>query len=144
MATLPVERGKVREYATATAAARTAYLDDPAAPIPPTFLATIVFWEDIGHTVVRAPEVAEVCATVGLSTDVSNLLSLEQEYVFHGPVPRVGDTLYTAERLHDVRVRQSRSGPMVMVRFVVSFSDGNGVVRAECWYTSAYLRKSAP
>jgi len=44
MAIMPIERGKIREYATATAAARPAYLDDPKAPVPPTFLATVVFW----------------------------------------------------------------------------------------------------
>jgi hypothetical protein len=44
----------VREYATA--AARPAYLDDPRAPVPPTFLATVVFWMPIGETL-RSPEV---------------------------------------------------------------------------------------
>ena len=140
MVIIPIERGKVREYATATAAARPAYLDDPKAPIPPTFLATVVFWEDIGHTV-RAPEVMVVCAAAGIAADVRNLLSLEQEYVVHGPLPRVGEELHTSERLRDVRVKQARSGPMVMVRFVVSFHDPSGVLRAECLYTSAYLRK---
>jgi len=140
MATMPVEWGKVREYAIATAAARPAYLDDPKAPIPPTFLSTVAFWADIGNTV-RAPEVVRACASVGIAADVRHLLSLEQEYVFPGPVPRVGETLYTSERLHDVRVKESRSGPMVVVRFVVSFQDDSGLLRAECWYTSAYLRK---
>lgn len=140
MAIIPIEWGKVREYATATAAARPAYLDDRGAVIPPTFLATVVYWQDLGRTA-RAPEVARVCATVGISPDVRNLLSLEQEYVFHGPLPRVGDTLHTAERLHDVRVQQTRTGPMVVVRFVVSFHDDSGALRAECWYTSGYLRK---
>lgn len=140
MAIMPVEWGKVREYATATAAARPVYLEDPNAPIPPTFLATVVYWEEIGHTV-RSPEVVKACASVGMAADVRHLLSLEQEYVFHGPLPRAGETLYTSERLHDVQVKQARSGPLVMVRFVVSFNDSNGVPRAECWYTSAYLNK---
>jgi hypothetical protein len=48
MAIMPIERGKIREYATATGAARPAYLDDPKAPVPPTFLATVVFWTPIG------------------------------------------------------------------------------------------------
>jgi len=145
MATFPIEWGKVREYARATAAARPAYLDDPAAPIPPTFLATVVYWDRLGHTV-RTSEVAQACATVGVTVDRKSLLSLEQEYIFHGPLPRAGETLYTCERLHDVEIKQTRSGPMVVVRFVVSFHDDvsrrdGGVPRAECWYTSAYLRK---
>lgn len=140
MATMPIERGKVREFATATAAARPAYLDDPRAPVPPTFLTTVTYWERIGKTV-RAPEVAEACAAAGVAAGRRNLLALEQEFMFHGPVPRAGETLHTSERLHDVRVKQARSGPMVVVRFVVSFRDEDGALRAECWYTSAFMGK---
>ena len=56
MAIMPIEWGKIREYATATAAARTAYLDDPKAPVPPTFLATVVFWMPIGNRLKRLGE----------------------------------------------------------------------------------------
>ncbi len=142
MAVMPIERGKIREYATATAAARAAYLDDPHAPIPPTFLATVTFWTPIGETV-RDPQVRAACAEVGVEVDIRNLLSLGQEYVFHGPLPRAGETLHTSERLEDVQVKQTRQGPMVMVRFVVSFHDDSGELRAECNYASAYLRKVA-
>lgn len=140
MATMPVEWGKVREFATATAAARPAYLDDPRAPVPPTFLTTVTYWERIGKTV-RAPEVVEACAAAGVAAGRRNLLALEQEFVFHGPVPRAGETLHTSERLHDVRVKRARSGPMVVVRFIVSFRDEGGGLRAECWYTSAFMGK---
>ncbi|MBH0118406.1 MaoC family dehydratase N-terminal domain-containing protein [Rhodococcus sp. CX] len=143
MVKFPVEWGKVREYARATGAARPAYLDDPMSPIPPTFLATVVYWVEIGDTV-RSPEVADACATAGVPFDITSLLSLEQEYVFHGPPPRAGDTLYVSERLHDVRIKQGRSGPMVIVRFVVSFAGDDDKVRAECWYTSAYVLKEKP
>jgi hypothetical protein len=83
MAIMPVERGKIREYATATSAARPAYLDDPKAPVPPTFLATVVFWTPIGETL-RSPEVLRACAGAGVAPDLGSLLSLEQEYVYHG------------------------------------------------------------
>ncbi|WP_245567501.1 FAS1-like dehydratase domain-containing protein [Nocardia vinacea] len=137
---MPIEWGKVREYAIATAATRPVYLDNAAAPIPPTFLATVVYWDHIG-TSLRAPEVASACTAVGVAAERRNLLSLEQEYIFHGSVPRAGETLHTSERFQDVRVEQTRGGPMVVVRFVVSFHDDGGVLRAECRYTSAYLRK---
>ena len=88
----------------------------------------------------RSPEVAKECAAVGIEADIEHLLSLEQEYVYHGPLPRAGDLLHVSERLHDIRVKQTRNGPMVMVRFVVSFADENKKVRAECFYTSAYVR----
>src|SRR5215469_413698 len=104
MAIMPIERGKIREYATATAAARPAYLDDPKAPVPPTFLATVVFWTPIGETV-RSPEVLRTCAEAGVRADLGSLLSLGQEYVFHGAPPHAGETLLTAERLTDIRVK---------------------------------------
>lgn len=140
MVNFPIERGKVREYSIATGAGRPAYLDNPKSVIPPTFLATVVYWAELGNTL-RSPEVAEACSTAGVPFDITSLLSLEQEYVFHGPPPRAGDTLYTSERLHDVRTKNGRSGPMVIVRFVVSFAGDDDKVRAECWYTSAYVQR---
>ena len=141
MAIMPVEWGKVREYATATAAARPAYLDDPKAPVPPTFLATVVFWTAIGETL-RGPEVLRACAEAGVPADLGRLLSLEQEYAYHGPPLRAGETLRTTERLGDIRVKRTRDGrAMVMVRFTVSFHDEHGDLRAECNYTSAYVER---
>ncbi len=141
MAVMPIEWGKVREYATATAAARPVYLDDPRAPIPPTFLATVVFWTPIGETL-RSPAVMRACDEAGIEAGLGSLLSLSQEYVFHGPPPHAGETLQTAERLSDIAVKRTRDGqPMVVVRFTVSFSDERGDLRAECNYTSAYVRR---
>jgi len=141
MAIMPIERGKVREYATATGAARPAYLDDPKAPVPPTFLATVVFWTPIGETL-RSAEVLQACADAGTTADLGSLLSLEQEYVYHGPPPRAGETLTTAERLSDIRVKRTRDGrAMVVIRFTVDFRDERGELRAECNYTSAYVQR---
>ena len=143
MTIMPIERGKIREYATATGAARPAYLDDPKAPVPPTFLATVVFWTPIGETL-RSPEVLEACATAGVAADLGSLLSLEQEYVYQGPPPHAGETLRTAERLSDITVKRTRDGrAMVVIRFTVSFHDGHGDLRAECNYTSAYVQRPA-
>jgi hypothetical protein len=141
MTTMPIERGKIREYATATGAARPAYLDDPKAPVPPTFLATVVFWTPIGETL-RSPEVLRACASAGVSADLGSLLSLEQEYVYHGPPPHAGETLRTAERLSGTEVKRTRDGrAMVVIRFTVSFRDEDGDLRAECHYTSAYVQR---
>jgi hypothetical protein len=144
MTIMPIERGKIREYATATGAARTAYLDDPNAPVPPTFLATVVFWMPIGETL-RSPEVLRACAAAGVTADLGSLLSLEQEYVYPGPPPHAGETLRTAEKLSDVTVKRTRDGrAMVVVRFTVSFHDERGDLRAECHYTSAYVHRERP
>jgi N-terminal half of MaoC dehydratase len=144
MTVMPIERGKIREFAVATGAARPAYLDDPKAPVPPTFLATVVFWRPIGETV-RSPDVLRACAEAGVEADFGSLLSLEQEYVYHGPLPRAGETLRTAERLRDITVKHNREKRvMVVVRFTVSFHDERGDLRAECHYTSAYVHRERP
>jgi len=137
---MPIERGKVREYAAATGAARTVYLDDPAPPIPPTFLSSVVLWAPIGEST-RDERVLEACRSAGVVAELSTMLSLDQEYFFYGPTLRAGETVSVSERLRDVTVKQGRQGPMVLVRFVVSFEDPDGRLRAECLYTSAYLRR---
>jgi hypothetical protein len=140
MTVMAIERGKIREFATATGAARPAYLDDPKA----TVLATVVFWRPIGETV-RSPEVLRACAEAGVAADFGSLLSLEQEYVYHGLLPRAGETLSTAERLRDITLKQTRDGrAMVVIRFTVSFHDERGDLRAECNYTSAYVHRERP
>jgi len=139
---MPIERGKVREYAAATGAARTVYLDDPAPPIPPTFLSSVVLWAPIGKST-RDERVLEACRSAGVVAELSTMLSLDQEYFFYGPTLRAGETVSVSERLRDVTVKQGRQGPMVLVRFVVSFEDPDGRLRAECVYTSAYLRRDA-
>ena len=144
MTVMAIERGKIREFATATGAARPAYMDDQRAPVPPTFLSTVVFWRPIGETV-RSPEVLRACAEAGVTADLGTLLSLEQEYVYHGPPPRAGETLRTAERLGDIRVKRTRDGrAMVIIRFTVDFHDERGGLRAECNYTSAYVQRERP
>jgi hypothetical protein len=138
MATMPIEWGKIREYAVATGAARPEYLDDPQAPIPPTFLATVVFWDSMGVTL-DSPEVDAAFMSLGIDRDVRRVLSAEQEYVFHGPVPRAGDVLHTGGRFDGVEVKEGRRGPMIFIHFAIEFRDDAGALRAECLYTSAYL-----
>ena len=136
MDTMPIERGKIREYAVATGAARPSYLTQPRPVIPPTFLATVVFWHDVG-AVLRSDEVLRACGRAGIEPGVSGMLSMGQDYEFFGPLPRAGDELRVSDRLIDVRETTSRGRPMVIVRFAVDFS-GPGGRRASCTYTSAF------
>ncbi|MCK8669775.1 FAS1-like dehydratase domain-containing protein [Rhodococcus sp. NPDC003382] len=135
---MPIERGKIREYAAATGASRAEYLDDPSAPIPPTFLATVVFWDNLSR-VFDLPETRAGCAAIGVVPDVRRLLSLEQEYVFHGDILHAGETVTTQLGLDSVELKEGRSGSMALVHFTVSFTDTDGRLRAECYYTSAFL-----
>jgi len=47
-ATMPLERGKIREFAKACQSADPAYVDDATPPVPPTFLTTVNFWMGSG------------------------------------------------------------------------------------------------
>jgi hypothetical protein len=136
---MPIERGKVREYALATGAVRPEYLDDPHPAIPPTFLSTVVFWHSV-EDMIRRPEVLAACAAAGVAAEVRNLLSLEQEYLFYGAVPRAGELLEPVSRFDNAAVK--RPG-FVLVHFAIEFRDpASGEVRAECRYTSAYRAAS--
>src|SRR5215211_1164628 len=85
---MPVERGKVREFAAAVLTAHDAYVRDPAPVVPPTFLATAAFWDEGGE---------ELWADVGL--DPARSVHGEQEYVFRGPPPRAGTVLEARTRI---------------------------------------------
>ena len=145
MANMPIEWGKIREYAVATGSRSPDYLDNPAAPIPPTFLSTVVFWDEPGRGM-RTPEAAAALAELGIDPDVDvrNLLSAEQEYRFVGPLPRAGETLVLTHRFDGAEVKQGRrGGQMVFTRFAVEFRDLDGALRAECLYTSVRTGQAA-
>jgi hypothetical protein len=143
---MPIEWGKIREYALATANTNSDYLTEPAAPIPPTFLATVVFWDEPGRAM-RTPEAAEAIGALGDGTDVDirNVLSLEQEYRFTGPLPRAGEKLLLTHRFDGAEVKEGkRGGRMLFTRFAVEFRDPDtGDLRAECLYTSARTSQAA-
>ncbi len=138
MAEMPIERGKIREYALATGAAHADFVDEPGAPVPPTFLSTVVFWDNLSR-VFDLPETRAGCEAIGVTPDVRRLLSLEQEYEFHGELLHAGETVTTGLRLDSVERKTEKSGSMALVHFTVTFTDSAGELRAECHYTSAFL-----
>ncbi len=142
---MPVEWGKIREFATATGSSNPEYLADPDAPIPPTFLATVLFWDQPGRGIGPSEDDLALLAEHGLGQDggLSNVLAAEQEYVFHGPIPRAGDRLVLAQRFDGIEIKQGRrGGQMVFSRFTIEFRDPDGTLRAECHYASARTGKA--
>jgi hypothetical protein len=113
-----VERGKIREFAAAMQSENPAY-QGPGAVVPPTFLTTATSWAPPGSRVV-----------VGF--DRRRLLHGEQEYVFHGPLPRAGDTLIAQERLVDRYAKPGkRGGEMHFAVVVTEFRSPSGDLVAE-------------
>jgi hypothetical protein len=145
MTEMPVEWGKIREYALATGSHHPDYLDNPSAPIPPTFLATVVFWDEPGRGL-RTPEAEAALAELGVAggMDIRNILSAEQEYRFTGPLPRGGERLWLSHRFDGAEVKEGRrGGQLVFTRFAVEFRDATGELRAECLYTSVRTSQAA-
>lgn len=101
-----VERGKIREFAAAMQSDNIAYQGQNAV-IPPTFLVNSVQWASPGARV-----------TVGF--DRKRLLHGEQEYSFHGPLPKAGDRLLASERVVDRFEKPGKKGGHMRFAVVVT------------------------
>lgn len=113
-----VERGKVAEFADAMASSNPAFRGADAV-IPPTFLTTAGRWAPPG-------------ARVNIGFDRKRLLHGEQEYTFHGPLPRAGDTLTAHERIVDRFEKPGkRGGTMRFATVVTEFRSPDGTLVAE-------------
>jgi hypothetical protein len=129
---LPVERGKIREFARATRTRDRAYLEQPDPVIPPTFLMTARYWQRQRHRALGA-----------VRLDASRALHGEQAFTFHGPPPRAGDELTAQERVERVeRKTGHRGGQLTLVTLVTEFRDASGTLRAEA--RSTLVQTSEP
>lgn len=117
---MPVERGKIREFAAATGATDPVY-QSPKSPVPPTFLATAMHWE---------PQDPPLATRLGL--DLTRVLQGGQEYQFIGPLPRAGDTLRAEVSVESVTEKSSsRGGSMTLIVVLTRFLRADGTVAAE-------------
>ncbi len=116
-----VEQGKIREFARATMSSNPAYQQDNAV-IPPTFLTTAgFFWQT-----------AESKAAAAHGLDPRRTLHAEQEYVFHGELPRAGAVLTASSRVTDRYQKEGRrGGALTFVKIVTEFRDPAGRLVAE-------------
>ncbi len=123
---VPIERGKLREFANATYAPWPAFLDDPRAVIPATFLVGAgVYW---GYTLER-PGGTHLAA---LDHDLSVALHAEESYVFHGELPRVGDLLTARAGLEKVVEKTGRrGGSLTFLTLLTEFRNRRGDLIAE-------------
>lgn len=118
---LPIERGKIREFARAVQAGDPRY-DGPGAVVPPTFLTTgWLTW---------APPGVDLLAELGF--ELGRVLHGEEEYVFHGPPPTAGTTLTVEGRIVDRFEKPGkRGGTMRFATIVHEFRDADGTLVAE-------------
>jgi hypothetical protein len=117
---MPVERGKIREFAAATGATDPIY-QGPNPPVPPTFLATSMHWE---------PQDPPLATRLGLN--LSKVLQGGQEYTFLGALPRAGDVLQAETLVESVtEKRNRRGGAMTVIVVLTRFARLDGRVVAE-------------
>ncbi len=132
-AVLPVERGKIREFARACMSDNVEYVDGRTPVSPPTFLTTMNF--------LMSAESSPL-AQVGL--DLRRLLHGAQEYVFHGPPPRAGDELTFQTRVEEIYEKEGkRGGAMTFVVTVTEFRDPDGSLVAEARSTAIETGQAA-
>ncbi|MDX6415682.1 MAG: hypothetical protein QOG28_302 [Trebonia sp.] len=105
-----VERGKIAEFAAAMQSQNPAYAG-PGAIVPPTFLISSSLW---------APE----GAAVDVGFDRRRLLHGEQEFIFHGPPPRAGQTLTVSDQIVDRYEKAGKKGGLM--RFAVVITEYRG------------------
>ena len=115
-----VERGKVREFARATKSRNASYAGAPGdTPVSPgTFLAAAAFWQ---------PPESNPLVSSGI--DLRRVLHGEQEFVFHGPPPTVGQVLAGVSRIDSIREKAGkRGGTMTFCEIVTEFRANDRLV----------------
>ena len=123
---MEVERGNIREFARATFSNHPAYLASAQPVIPPTFLTTQVLWHDDSSEPWTMAEL-----------DISSGLHAEEEYIFHGPLPRAGDKLVFQTTIEDMYGKPGgRGGDMTFVVAVTRYWNQEGTLIAEARTTA--------
>ena len=124
--TIPIERGKIREFARACQTTNPEYVESRTPVAPPTFLTTVNFWSGGGTSPLAQ-----------LDIDLRRLLHGGQEYVFHGPPPRAGTELTFQTRVDQIYEKEGkRGGTMTFVETVTEFRDPKGTLVAEARSTA--------
>jgi hypothetical protein len=117
---MPIERGKIREFARATKSQQRVYFEGEHPLSPATFLMSSAFWLD--------PENEPYDPNLNLD----RILHGEQEFVFSGEPPHAGTTLVGRKVVERTYSRQGRrGGAMTFTVILTEFRNESGAVVAE-------------
>jgi hypothetical protein len=118
---VPVERGKIREFARAAQSENPAYQREDAV-VPATFVSSLRnYWDPRSFALVRE-----------LGLDLTRVLHAEEEYRYHGPLPRAGDVLTARTRIGEIWEKEGkRAGRMRFATLVTEFRSPSGDLVAE-------------
>jgi hypothetical protein len=113
--TFPVERGKVREFATAILDDNPMYLEEETPPAPPTFTMVQQHWPSVFDE-----------APADLGINFAMVVHGEQEFEYLEPV-RAGDTLTGETRVAEVYTKEGkRGGSLTFVVLETRFANQHG------------------
>jgi MaoC dehydratase-like protein len=118
---MPIDRSKIREFARAVQSRHPAHKgDDPV--MPPTMLTSArLLWEPGAEAAIPK-----------LGFDFKRILHGEEEYVFHGPLPRAGQTLTVTTEVVDTYEKPGKRGGTMRFGVVINeFRDAAGKLVAE-------------
>lgn len=118
---MPIDRSKVREFARAVQTRHPLHRGARPA-MPPTMLTSArLLWES-----------KDQASIAQLGFDMRRILHGEEEYVFHGPMPRAGDTLTVETHVADRYEKPGKRGGTMRFGVVVNeFRDRDGNLVAE-------------
>jgi acyl dehydratase len=136
---VPIEWGAIRQFAKSVYSGHPAWLNDPSAVVPPTFLVSAGYhW---GYILERPPQGSEIAA---IGADHGVLLDGEQAFIFHGPPPRAGMVLSASTRVFDHYKKRSKAGGQLEF-FVMQtdFTDAAGRLVCE-WRPTSIRTEDAP
>lgn len=117
---LPVEYGKIREFAEAIGSPFSVYRNGAATRAPATFLTTTFFWER------RSPGADLIQA---LALNPASAVHATQEYRFFGPPPAAGTVLSAQMRVDAISSKTNRQGKLLNIaELVTEFRDAGRLV----------------
>ncbi len=135
---VPLEWGAIRQFAKSVYSSHPAWINDPQAVVPPTFLVSAGYhW---GYILERPPEGSEL-ASIG--ADRAVMLDGEQSFIFHGSPPRAGTVLRASTRVFDhFKKRGKAGGELEFVVMQTEFRDAAG--RLVCEWRPTSIRTEQP
>jgi acyl dehydratase len=135
---VPLEAGKIGEFARATYSSHPDYFRQQAPLMPATFLASAGY--AFGYTLERPGDTP--LRRLGLEN--ASTLDAEIGFRFHGRLPRAGAALTAATRIADMFEKTgARAGRMLFWKALTEFHDEAGRAAAE-FFTTSVLPERMP
>jgi hypothetical protein len=139
---LPLEWGAIRQFAKSVYSNHPAWMNDPHAVVPPTFLVSAGYqW---GYILERPPPGSELARVGADQAERGVVLDGEQMFIFHGCPPRAGTVLHASTRVLDYFKKQGKAGGQLEF-FVMQteFRDASGRLVCE-WRPTSIRTEQLP